>query len=68
DYPDYQPRLFTWNRRFKWVGSPHHAILNVPRSININKDIIHFECEGKDRDALENKWAAMQKKTKEIYL
>jgi ADP-heptose:LPS heptosyltransferase len=67
DYPDWQPRFFTWNRRFKWVGSPHHALLNAPDPAKIQKDIIHFEREGKDRDALEDKWAKMQKATKEIY-
>lgn len=66
-YPDYQPRLFTWDRRFKWVGSPHHQIYNTPPSVKVNKDIIHFESEGKDRAALEMQWAAMDKKTKEVY-
>ena len=67
DYPDYQPRCFTWNRRYKWVGSPHHNLYNVPEPVKIDKDIIHFEKEGKDRDALERQWADMDKKTKEIY-
>jgi ADP-heptose:LPS heptosyltransferase len=67
DYPDYQPRMFTWNRGFKWAGSPHHAILNVSNPIKINKDIIHFEKEGKDREALEKKWSDMQAKTREVY-
>ena len=66
-YPDYQPRLFTWDRRFKWVGSPHHQIYNAPPSVKINKDIIHFESEGKDRVALELQWAEMNRKTKEVY-
>lgn len=68
DYPDWQPRLFTWNRKFKWVGSPHHMLYNAPNPVQIKKDIIHFEKEGKDRDALEAKWAKMQKATQEIYL
>ena len=67
DYPDYQPRMFKWDRRFKWVGSPHHQIYNVPIPKKINKDIIHFEKEGKDRDALEKQWSEMQAKTKEVY-
>lgn len=67
DYPDYQPRFFTWQKHFKWVGSPHHNIYNCPEPIKINKDIIHFEKEAKDRNALENKWAIMEKATKEIY-
>jgi ADP-heptose:LPS heptosyltransferase len=67
DYPDYQPRLFTWNRKFKWVGSPHHAVLNTPNPVRVDKDIIHFEREGKDRDALELKWAEMNNRTKEVY-
>lgn len=67
DYPDWQPRFFKWNRKFKWVGSPHHNIYNCPHPVRIQKDIIHFECEGKDREALETQWSRMQKKTKEIY-
>ena len=67
DYPDWQPRFFTWHRRFKWVGSPHHNIYNTAYPVKIKKDIIHFECEGKDRDALEAKWSIMESKTKEIY-
>ncbi len=67
DYPDYQPRLFTMDRKYKWLGSPHHALLNAPRTMNIEKDIIHFEMENKNRAELEERWAAMQKKTKAIY-
>ena len=67
DYPDWQPRFFTWDRRYKWIGSPHHAVYNVPEPTMIQKDIIHFEKEGKDRDALERKWAKMQKETMKIY-
>ena len=67
DYPDWQPRFFTWNKKFKWVGSPHHEVYNVPPPIKIKRDIVHFEKEGKDRVALESKWSEMQKKTKEVY-
>ena len=67
DYPDYQPRFFTWNKRFKWIGSPHHNIYNAPDPIKINKDIIHFEKEGKDRTVLEKQWAVMEEKSKEVY-
>ena len=68
DYPDWQPRLFIMNRRFKWCQSPHHEVYNVPQAVNINKDIIHFECEGKSREDLEKLWSKMQKRTKEVYL
>jgi ADP-heptose:LPS heptosyltransferase len=67
DYPDYQPRFFTWNRRFKWVGSPHHKVYNVPEPVRIDRDIIHYEKEGKDRRALEKQWAAMQAKSRRVY-
>jgi len=67
DYPDWQPRFYTWNRRFKFVGSPHHQTYNVPEPVKIKRDIIHFECEGKNRDALEKKWARMHHETKKIY-
>lgn len=67
DYPDWQPRFFTWNRKYKWVGSPHHNIYNCPAPIRIQKDIVHFEKEGKDREELERKWADMQRRTKEVY-
>lgn len=67
DYPDYQPRLFTWNRKFKWACSPHHQVYNAPAPFKVNKDIIHFEKEGKDRDALEKQWSEMQAKTREVY-
>ena len=67
DYPDYQPRFFTWNKKYKWVGSPHHNIYNCPIPVKIDKDIIHFEKEGKDRDKLENVWREMDRKTKEVY-
>jgi ADP-heptose:LPS heptosyltransferase len=67
DYPDWQPRFFKWDRRFKWVGSPHHNIYNAPNPTKMRKDIIHFECEGKDRAKLEGEWSAMQKKTMEVY-
>jgi ADP-heptose:LPS heptosyltransferase len=67
DYPDWQPRYYIWNKKYKFVGSPHHQTLNTPPPVKIQKDIIHFEREGKDRDALEKQWANMQKKTIEIY-
>jgi len=67
DYPDYQPRFFIWDKCFKWVGSPHHEIYNAPEPIRMRKDIIHFEKEGKDRLALENQWATMQAKSREVY-
>jgi hypothetical protein len=67
DYPDYQPRFFIWKKWFKWVGSPHHNIYNCSAPEKIRKDIIHFECEGKDRGALERKWSKMQKKTRRVY-
>lgn len=66
NYPDWQPRLYTWDHRFKFVGSPHHRTLNVPPVVRVQKDIIHFEREGKDRDALEAKWATMWKTSKEL--
>ena len=58
-YPDYQPRFYKWNRKYKFVGGAHHVTLNCPEPIKIKKDIIHFEKEGKDRDALEKQWATM---------
>jgi len=68
NYPDWQPRFFKWNRRFKWVGSPHHNIYNCPVPFKIQKDILHFEKEGKDREALELRWSEMHKKTKQVYV
>jgi ADP-heptose:LPS heptosyltransferase len=59
DYPDWQPRFYIWDRKYKFVGGAHHQTLNVPQGTNIKKDIIHFECEGKDRDALEKQWSTM---------
>lgn len=67
DYPDYQPRVFTWQRTFKWAGSPHHELYNAPAPVRIKKDILHFEKEGKDRNELEKKWLVMQKKSAEVY-
>jgi hypothetical protein len=67
DYPDWQPRFFTWNRKFKWIGSPHHNVYNAPDPVRIQKDIIHFEKEGKDRGLLEMQWAKMHIATKRIY-
>jgi ADP-heptose:LPS heptosyltransferase len=66
DYPDWQPRFYTWDRKFKFVGGAHHVTLNTPEPIKIQKDIIHFEKEGKDRNALERQWAGMQSKVKEL--
>jgi len=60
DYPDWQLRLFTWDKKFKWVGSPHHNVYNVPHPVRIKKDIIHFEKEAKDRNALEMKWSKIE--------
>ena len=59
DYPDYQPRFYIWKRKYKFVGGAHHVTLNTPTPQFINKDIIHFEKEGKDRNELENQWANM---------
>jgi ADP-heptose:LPS heptosyltransferase len=67
DYPDYQPRFYIWDKKYKFVKSPHHITLNTPQPTYIQKDIIHFECEGKDRGALEKDWAIMWDKTKEVY-
>lgn len=67
NYPDYQPRLYTWHRRFKFCASPHHITLNTPPAVRIDKDIIHAEREGKDREALEKQWSEMWTKTKGIY-
>jgi ADP-heptose:LPS heptosyltransferase len=66
-YPDWQPRFFTWKRNYKWVGSPHHKIYNVVADAKIQKDILHFQCEGKNRKDLERRWAEMDVKTKEVY-
>lgn len=68
DYPDWQPRLYTWNRKFKWWNSPHHILLNMPTPVKIRKDIIHFEKEGKDRDLLERQWSAMEKRSNDVYV
>lgn len=59
DYPDYQPRFYTWDRKFKFVGGAHHVTLNTPEPVMITKDIIHFEREGKDRERMEEQWATM---------
>lgn len=67
DYPDYQPRWYRWDKKFKFVKSPHHITLNVPPPVKIDKDIIHFEAEGKDREALERQWSDMWTKTKGVY-
>ncbi len=67
DYPDYQPRFFKWNKEYKWIGSPHHEVYNCPDPVMIDKDIIHFESEGKNRVALERQWSTMQKASQEVY-
>ena len=67
DYPDYQPRFFKWNRKYKWAKSPHHEVYNCPDPVMIDKDIIHYEKEGKDRVALEIQWSKMEKSTNEVY-
>lgn len=67
DYPDFQPRFYRWNRRFKFAGSPHHVTYNTPEPVKIQKDIIHFEAEGKDRDGLERQWSQMWKASRKIY-
>jgi hypothetical protein len=59
DFPDWQPRLYKWNKRFKFVNGAHHWTLNCPEPIKIDKPIIHFECEGKDRAQIEAQWARM---------
>jgi ADP-heptose:LPS heptosyltransferase len=59
DYPDWQPRFYKWNRKYKFVGGAHHITLNCPEPIKIQKDIIHFEKEGKSRPKLEKQWADM---------
>lgn len=59
DYPDWQPRFYTWDRKYKFVGGAHHVTLNTPQPTNIQKDIIHFEQEGKDRGKIEAQWAKM---------
>lgn len=67
DYPDWQPRYFKWSHKWKWFRSPHHILLNAPQPIKIQRDIIHFEKENKDRDLLESEWASMWGKTKEVF-
>lgn len=67
DYPDYQPRFFIWDHKYKWIRSPHHVIVNAPDPYRVKWDILHFEAEGKDRAALESKWASMQSATNKYY-
>lgn len=64
DYPDWQPRFYKWDRKFKFVGGAHHQTLNVPPPVKIQKDIIHFEREGKDREAIEAQWKNMMEGVK----
>ena len=59
DYPDWQPRFYIWDRKFKFVGGAHHITLNCPQPEKIQKDIIHFEKEGKARDIIDKQWASM---------
>jgi ADP-heptose:LPS heptosyltransferase len=61
DYPDYQPRFYKWHKRFKFVGGAHHNTINTPEPVLINKDIIHFEKEGKSREQREKLWSNMMK-------
>jgi ADP-heptose:LPS heptosyltransferase len=67
DYPDWQPRFYRWRHEFKFVGGAHHRTLNVPDPQKIQKDIIHFECEGKDRGKLEGQWAKQMAGCREVY-
>jgi ADP-heptose:LPS heptosyltransferase len=64
DYPDWQPRFYKWDRKYKFVGGAHHITLNCPEPIKIKKDIIHFEKEGKDRPGLEKQWFKMMEDVK----
>lgn len=59
DYPDYQPRFYKWDRQYKFVGCAHHITLNCPKPVKIDKDIIHFEKEGKNREDIEKQWENM---------
>ena len=65
-YPDYQPRFYTWSRKYKFVGGAHHVTLNTPDPVRIDKDILHFEEEAGKREGLEKQWAGMMKKVKEL--
>ena len=65
DYPDFQPRFYTWNRKYKFVGGAHHITLNCPEPIKIQKDIIHFEKENGKRDIIEKQWAGMMSGVKQ---
>jgi glycosyltransferase involved in cell wall biosynthesis len=59
DWPDPQPRYYVWDWSFKFVGGAHHITLNVPPHFIIDKPILHFEKEGKNRDDLESQWSNM---------
>jgi glycosyltransferase involved in cell wall biosynthesis len=59
DYPDFQPRYYVWDKKFKFVNGAHHWTLNCPEPVKIQKDIIHFEKEGKNRDDIETQWKNM---------
>ena len=61
DWPDYQPRVYRWKREYKFINGAHHRTINTPQPIKLPLSmwIIHFEKEGKDRDALEKQWSMM---------
>jgi ADP-heptose:LPS heptosyltransferase len=59
DYPDFQPRFYIWDKKFKFINGAHHWTLNCPEPVKIQKDIIHFEKEGKDREQIEAQWKYM---------
>jgi glycosyltransferase involved in cell wall biosynthesis len=67
DYPDWQPRFFIWEHRYKWIRSPHHVILNAADPFRQQWDILHFEGENKDRAGLEMKWKTMHDNTMRYY-
>jgi ADP-heptose:LPS heptosyltransferase len=59
NYPDLQPRIYKWDKRYKFTNGAHHHTLNCPEPVKVMKDILHFECEGKDREAIEKQWSQM---------
>lgn len=66
NFPDPQPRYYIWDEKFKFVGGAHHRTLNVPAPFMIDKPIIHFEREGKDREAIEAQWSGMMSEVRRI--
>lgn len=66
DWPDPQPRYYIWDWKFKFVGGAHHRTLNTPQPFMIDKPILHFEKEGKDRNKLEKQWAKMMEGVKAV--